>query len=122
MTTGIINNQGMGNVFLGKFPGSQLGALVPWPGFIHADVNGYSGLVGSIDRRSGRAVIHKGQPAGIAVGENIDRFTIFAIAYLFDDLQSVLADAAAEFSIFIGDLAGRDKCGLLYLGNSFTFC
>ncbi|MCK7531831.1 MAG: hypothetical protein MZV63_12815 [Marinilabiliales bacterium] len=46
-------------------------------------------VVSQIYRRQGRAVIDTCQPAGVAMGQDIDKSAPFPAAYLFDKRQSV---------------------------------
>ena len=59
-------------------------------------------FLGGIHRRRGRAIINKGQPAGIAVGENINGGPLLAAADLADQLQAVATYAPAIFGILVG--------------------
>ena len=58
-----------------QFPGGKAGALVTGPGLVHPDMHGYPIRHRFIDRCQGRAPIDGGQPASIAVGENVDRLS-----------------------------------------------
>ena len=62
-----------GTPCMAQLPGGQLGALVARPGFIHPDVHREARVVRRIDGRGGRAMVHTGQPAGVAVGEHVHR-------------------------------------------------
>ena len=57
----------------GQLPGGQRRALVARPGFIDEDVHRQARGVGLVHRGQGGAPFHRGQPAGVAVGEHVDR-------------------------------------------------
>ena len=115
MAAHIIGDDSVRHAVLPQFPGGQARALVARASFIHPHVYLYPFVVSRVNGRGGGTIIHKGQPARIAVGQNIDRFTAFAPADLFDDGNPVFTQAAAELGIFIGDVPGR-------LAGSLDFC
>jgi hypothetical protein len=95
-----------GMPWLSQFPGGQAGALVQGPGFIHPDMDIDPLVVGRVDRGRGRTVLDGGQPAGVAVGQDVDGRPIFALADGLDEAQAVTADQAAVFGFFLGDGTG----------------
>src|SRR5215213_3199931 len=62
------------------------------------------GIMRGVDRRCRRAMIDEGEPAGIAVCKEVDRRAILPRGYLADQLDAVLADAAAMLRIFSRDV------------------
>ena len=69
----------------------------------------------------GGAEIDGCKPAGIAVGENVDRLAgLLARGDLANDFQPVPADAAVQFHILVGDLGGAPvgSRGAVGLGNA----
>ena len=107
MAAGIVDDQRMGNAVVVKLPGGELGALVARPRFIDIDMNRNAFFAGQIDRRRRGAVIHGGEPAGIAMGEDIHRLArLLARGNLLDDCKAMLADGAVEQHVFLGDCRG----------------
>ena len=118
MAAGIVDDQRVRHAVAGHLPGGQLGALVARARLVDIDVDRNAGFGGEIDRRGGGAVVDGGQPAGIAVGQDVDRFAgLLGRGDLPDDLQAVLADAAVELDILVGDLGGPPIGGLGALGR-----
>ena len=77
MTAGVVSDNGVVDAVFAKLPGRQTGSLVERPGFIHPDVNIDAFVKGGIDRGGGRAVLDTGQPAGVAVGQDMDGLSFF---------------------------------------------
>ena len=73
--------------------GRQAGALVQWPGFIHPDMDIHPLVIGRVDRGGGRAIGDGGQPAGVAVGQDVERSRALGRRDLPEDLDPVPADA-----------------------------
>ena len=103
VTADVVCDDGMRHALLHHLPGGQARALVARPGFVHPHVHGDARVMGRVNRRRGRTVIHEGQPARVAVGQDVDRRTALALADLPDDRHPVLADAPAEVGILVGD-------------------
>ena len=55
------------------------------------------------------AIIDKGQPASVAVGQDIDRLPALAPADLGEERQAVLADSPAEVGVFVGNGLDRSQ-------------
>ena len=92
---------------LAELPGGQAGALVARPGFVDPDMDRDAGIMGAIDRRQRRAPVDGGEPAGIAMGQHLDRLRgAAALPRLLDQPGAMPADRAADRDIGLGDLAG----------------
>ena len=118
MAAGIVDDQRMGNAVIVELPGGELGALVARPRFIDIDMNRNAFFAGKIDRRRRGSVIHGGEPAGIAMGEDIHRLAwLLARGDLLDDREAMLADGAVEQHVFLGD--GRGPAIGCFLSSGF---
>ena len=112
MAAGIVDDQRVRHAVAGHLPGGELGALVARARLVDIDVDRNAGLGGEIDRRGGGAVVDRRQPAGIAVGEDVDRLAGLLLRRdPLDDLKAVPADRAVEFDVLVGDLAGAAPGG-----------
>ena len=103
----VVDDHGVGHALLAQLIGRERGALVARPGLIHPHMDVEPGAVGLIDRRQGRAPVDRGEPAGVAVGEHIERGAGLAGRQLLEDRQAVLADGLAHGDVLIGDGGGR---------------
>ena len=66
-----------------------------------------AGVMRHVDRRQRRAPIDAGEPAGIAMGEDVERLRpFFFAAASLQNLEAVLADGAAHLDILVRDLRG----------------
>ena len=107
VAAGIVDDQGVRHAMAGHFPGGELRALIARARFVDIDVDRNAGLDRQIDRRGGGAVIDRRQPAGVAMGEDVDPFArLLPGGDLLDDGEPVAADGAVEFDILVGDLGG----------------
>ena len=101
-----------GDPVLAELPGGEAGALVARPGLVDPDMERDAGIMRAIDRRQRRAPIDRGEPAGIAMGQDLDRPRGAAAAPgLLDQPGAVLADRAVDRDIRLGDLAGARQGG-----------
>ena len=75
-----------------QFEGRQRGALVARTGFVDPDVQVDTTFAGDIDRRERRAPIHGRQPAGVAMGQDVDGPTVLLAVNRLDDIGPVIAD------------------------------
>ena len=106
MAAGIVGEDGVRHAMAAQFKRGQRSALVARAGFIHPDMQRDAGVMRQIDRRQGGAVIHRRQPAGIAMGEDVDGLAGLLCSDLPDDFQAMLADGHRHRHIFVGDGGG----------------
>ncbi len=106
MAAGIVGQDGVVDAMAAQFKGGQRGALVAGTGLIDPDMEGNAGVMRQIDRRQGGAVIHRRQPAGIAMGEDVELLPGFFGGDALDDFQAMFADGFAHGHVFIGDGGG----------------
>src|SRR3977135_1416171 len=117
MAAGVVRDDGVRHAVLAEFPRRELRSLAARPRFVHPDVDRNSGVVRGVDRRGGRTVIDEGEPAGVAMREDVDRGAAFFLAQAADQLEAVLADAPAIFRIFIRYFVRRlERDALSFLG------
>src|SRR5580704_17751254 len=100
MSGSIVGDDLMRNVLLRKLPGCQHGALLTRPGLVAKHMKFPAYRLGGIHRGRGRADIHKGEPASIAMGQNP-----YAIA---DQPGAMLPDCTAMLHVLVGKFFG---CG-----------
>ena len=72
VAAGVVGDDGVGDVLMSEFPGGESSALIAGAGFIGPDMDGDAGGVGGVDGGGGGAVVNEGEPAGVAVGEDVD--------------------------------------------------
>ena len=94
----VVADQGDRDAAALQLPGREPGALEQRPGLVGEDAERDALLVGGEDDRQGRAVIGRGQAAGVAVGQD-------ALAGL-DQLRAVAADRPAHRPVLVVDPAG----------------
>ena len=107
VAAGVVGDDRVGDVLMSEFPGGEAGALVAGAGFIDPDMDGDAGGVGGVDGGGGGAVVDEGEPAGVAVGEDVDGLAGgFARGDVLDEGEAVLADGGAGGGVFVGDAVG----------------
>ena len=90
-----------------QFPGGQAGALIARPGLIDPDMDCDPLVMGQVDRRQCRAPIDGRQPAGVAMGQQIDRSAaVVSFPNIGDQLGAMSADGAAGGDIIVANLGG----------------
>ncbi len=103
---GVVRDDGVRHAVRAQFEGGERRALVARAGLVHPDMDGKPGVMRHIDRRERGAPVHAGEPAGIAVGEDVDGFARLALGGLADQRQAVFADLAAGLDVLIAKGAG----------------
>ena len=103
---GIVGNYCMRYAMLQQLKGSDARALIAGAGFIYPNMHRDAGIVGGINGRGGCAVVDTGNPAGIAVGKDVDRRPVFLLADRFDKREAVLTNEPAVLHAFLGDIPG----------------
>ena len=74
---------------ISKFISSETGTLVSRTGLVNPYMNINAFVISHVHRGQGRTVINGSQPAGIAVGEDVNPLTVFLPAHLFYQRQTV---------------------------------
>ena len=110
-TGGIVRNDLVRDALLRQFPSRQCRALRTRPGFITEYVELFSPFLRLVHRRSGTADIHKRQPSGVAVGQDLHAGA--------NQPRSVLANRPAMLHVVSGKILGsRQREGLLFRDTS----
>ena len=106
MTAGAIGDHGMRHAVMTELPRRERGALIARAGLVDPNMDGMAAVVRQIDRSSGRAPIHRRQPAGIAMGQHVDALTgLLSRRDRLDQRKAVMADTLVDRDVFFGDLA-----------------
>jgi hypothetical protein len=71
MTAGVVRDDGVRHTLLLEFPRGEPCPLIARAGLIHPNMHRDALILRRIDRRGGAAVIHKGEPSGIAMRQDI---------------------------------------------------
>jgi hypothetical protein len=108
----VVDDDGVRHAVADQFPGGEGGALVARTRLINPYMHGDAPIVGQVDRRQGGAPVDGGEPAGVAVGEDVDRPAAAALRpESVDECEAMLADGPIHRNIFIADrcrkLVGR---------------
>src|SRR5215472_18196127 len=103
---GIIDNDRMRDTMLGQLPGGQPGTLVARPCLVDPDMEWDAIVMRAVDRGERGSPIDGGEPAGVAMGQNIDPSTrALSPIGLGDHAFAVPADCTVDRDIGFGDLA-----------------
>ena len=105
VAAGIVGDDGVRDAVGIELERGQGRTLVPRAGLVHEDVDRHAGIVGHVDRRQSRSPIHRGEPAGVAMGQYVDGAALQTMQ-VAEDLRAVDADGVAALHIFLGDAAG----------------
>ena len=119
MAAGIVDDDRMGDAVLAEFPCRQRSALVARPRLVDPDMHGNAGIMRLVDGRGGGAPVDGREPAGIAMGENIDRLAgRLARRRGADEGEAVIADRRTERDILVGDASGAGQgCRRAFAGR-----
>ena len=109
VAAGVVGDHGVGHAVLAEFPGRQRGALVARAGFVDPDMDGDAGIVGLVDRRERGAPIDGGEPAGVAMGQDVDRARRWRPAC--DQRQPVSTDAPRSAATSSSAIAAASRVG-----------
>ena len=105
----VVGDEGAGNAVLVEFPGCQQ-ALVARPGFGDPDMHRDAGVVRGIDGGERGAAVDRRQPAGIAVGHDMQRVAA-RDQLLAPQGEAVGADGGVLGDVFVGDGGGLGPSG-----------
>ena len=90
-----------------KFPGRKLCALVAGSGFINPDMDGNACVMRHVNGSGGRAPVNRGQPARIAMGEDVKAFALLCRSQFAEYRKPVLANGAIDLHILVGNEGGQ---------------
>src|SRR6266436_10082101 len=106
MTAGVIRDYGMRHAVMTELPGGERGSLIARAGLVDPNMDSMTAVVRQINRSSGRAPIHRRQPAGIAMGQHADALAgLLSRRDRLDQRKAVVADTLVDADVFFGDLA-----------------
>src|SRR5208337_4680645 len=105
VAAGVVDDQRMRGSVMNELPGGERRALVARPSLVDIDVDRYPLLHREVDRRGRCAVVDGGEPAGVAMSEDVDRLSgrLF-LGDLANNGEPVPADGAVDGDVFGGDL------------------
>ena len=107
VAAGVVGDDDVGDVLMSEFPGGESSALIAWAGFIDPDMDGDACGVGGVDGGRCGAVVDEGEPASVAVGEDVDGLSGgFAGGDVLDEGEAMLTDGGAGGGVFVGDAVG----------------
>ena len=117
MAAGVVGDHGVRHAVVAEFPGGQRSALIARPGLVDPDMNLQAAIMRQIDRRRRRAPVDRGEPAGVAMGQDVDGLARpLRRRDLFDQRQTMPADLLVDRDVLLGDfdgapVGGRDPLG-----------
>ena len=117
---GVVDDHGVRHAVLEKLPGGEAGALVARTGLVHPDVQVHAALEGGEDRAERGAPVDGRQPAGVAVGEDVQAASGL-LGRRFQDRRPVAADGLAGGDVLFRDAAGFVPGGGGALGSGEGF-
>ncbi len=107
MAAGIVGDDGVIDAMAAELEGGERGALVARPCFIDPDMEFDAGIMRLVDRRQRGTPIDTGEPARIAMGQNVEGFArLFLRRRVPNDFETMLADGLADFDILVGNARG----------------
>ena len=107
MPARIVRDQRMGHAVPGELPRREACTLVTGTGFVDPHMYGKARVVRRVHGRQGRPVVHEGQPARVAMRQDVDGGSVrFLCRQRFEQRFSVFADALARLGVFVGDGLG----------------
>ena len=113
MAAGVVGDHRMWDAVVPELPGGERGTLVTGPGLIDPNVNGDPTIMRQINRRRRGSPVHRREPAGVTMGEDVDRFArSLRRLNRHDHGQAVAADALVDRHVLLRDL-GRAGIGRL---------
>lgn len=109
---GVVSDDPMINALLGQFPGGQTGSLASGPCLVAQHTKPSPLRLRGVHRGCGAAVIHKGKPSGVAVGQHRH--------FISDELRPVPTNRLAVRHIFVGEFFGRRHGQRLLFRHGFA--
>ena len=106
VTAGVVDDDGVIDALLTEFERGEGRALQPGPSLVDPDVHGNTAFPRDIDRRESRAPIHRRQPSGIAMGEDV-HCSASQLVRRSDESRAVLTNSAAGLDILLGHRASQ---------------
>src|SRR5665809_7787 len=111
MPTGIVGDERVRHAVRAKLEGGERGALIAGPGLVHPHMHFDAFVMGAVDGGERRSPIDGGEPARIAMGEDVDPFAAFLLGMGADQPEPVLAYSAVGLDILVADRGGAGESG-----------
>ena len=111
MPAGIVGDQRMRHAMRAKLERRERSALVARPRLVHPHMDFDALVMRAIDRRKRRAPVDASEPAGIAMGEDVDHRPILLVGMRADDAEPMLAYSAVGLHILVADRGGAGEGG-----------
>ena len=113
MAAGIVDDHRVRHAVAAQLPSGQRGALVARTGLVDPDMHRHPGVARLEDRRQRRAPIDRRQPAGVAMGQYVERTLLpFLPPVILEQGERVLPDGPVRRNILIADFGGAGIGGL----------
>ena len=106
MPAGIVGDQRMRHAMRAELERGERSALIARPRLVDPHMQVDALVERAVDRRQRRAPIDAGEPAGIAMGEDVDAFAALLVGMRLDQAEPMLADPAIGLDILVADLRG----------------
>src|SRR5258707_733398 len=107
MAADIVDDDGVRDAVLAELPGGQAGALVARPRLVDPDMNGNPVVMRAEHGGERGAPIDSGEPAGIAMSQDIDRRgAVLALPGGADEGAAMRTDRLIDRDILLANLGG----------------
>ena len=104
MAAGVVRDHRMRHAVMAEFPCGERSALIARPGLVDPDMNLQAAIMREIDRRRRRAPVDRREPAGVAMGQDVDGLAgPLPRRDLFDQRQTMPADPLVDRDVLLGD-------------------
>lgn len=103
---GVVGDDMVGDALLGEFPSGERGALGSGPGLGAVHMERFAEGVGGVDGGGGGAMVHKGKPTGVAMGEDSGLGR--------NQIDSDSADGLAMLGILVRESLGGEQGAALF--------
>ena len=102
MAAGVVRDDRMRNAFAEQLKRGEARALIARTRLVDPDMDRNALPRGLVDRRERRSPIDGAEPAGVAMGEDVDR-SAMPLGRRADESRAEFADGCACGDVFIGD-------------------
>ena len=106
MAAGVVGDQRERHAVLAEFEGGERGALIARPRLVDIDMHRHAAVMGEIDRRRRGAPIDGREPAGVAMGQHVDRASACARCAASISVKPASPMAQVELDVLLADFVG----------------
>src|SRR5262245_47371348 len=106
MAAGIVGDQRVRHAMRAELERGERGALIARSRLVDPNMQVDALVEGAIDRRERRAPIDAGEPAGIAMSEDVEALAALLVEMRADQPETVLADPAVGLHVLVADCGG----------------